>query len=152
MTLSPVAIATAIAALSPIDTDIKVYDLGSFLDGVTVRSTPALMPFAPRFISDVEFVPRSLGERLTRKSDFTYMMNWRFYYQRTGQNRKLSDVYAGLVDKSMNIVEAIIANDALSKGVDINMDNIGVYGVVDDSAGNTCFGCDIRFKVLEFMT
>lgn len=155
MTLSPVAIATAIAGLSPIDTDIMVKDLGNFLDAVTSRDTPVLMPFAPQFISDVKFVPRSMGEGLTRKSDFTYMMNWRFYYRRTGTSRKLSDVYDGLVDKTMNIVETIIANDSLSAepaAVNINLELIGTFGVVDDSAGNTCYGCDLKFEILEFMT
>ena len=152
MTLNPVAIATAIAGLSPIDTDIKIKDLGTFLDAVTSRDTPVLMPFAPQFISDVRFEPRSMGEGLTRKSDFRYMMNWRFYYQRVGTDRKQSDAYEGLVDKTMNIVEAIIANDALSTAVDITLDNIGVFGVVDDAAGNKSHGCDLRFNVLEFMT
>lgn len=152
MSLSPVSIATAIAGLSPIDTNIKVRDLGSMLDNVTNRATPLLQPFAPLFISDVTFQPQSLGAGLIRKSDFIYAMNWRFFFQPVGQNRKMADVYEGLVDKTTNIVEAIIENDKLATAVNITLERISVFGIVDDPARNQHFGCDIRLDILEFMT
>ncbi len=89
MSLDPVAIATAIAGLSPIDDNITVLDLGSMLDEVTERATPLLQPFAPLVLSDVTFETKSLGTGLVRKTNFTYGMNWRFFFQPVGQNRQL---------------------------------------------------------------
>ncbi len=52
----------------------------------------------------------------------------------------------------MNIVEAIIENDALATAIEISVARLSVFGMVDDPAGNEHFGCDLRFDILEFMT
>jgi len=149
MSLSPATIATAIAALSPIDTNIVVKDLTSMLDEVTHRDTPVLMP-APVWISKPEYEDQSLGSGTGKAADFWYTMNYRFFYQMVGTNRKIQDVYSGLVSKTFNIIESVITNDSLATAVLIKPDSISAFGVVTDPAENEFFGCDIGLRILEF--
>ncbi len=150
MALSPAAIATAIAGLSKIDTDITVKDLDEILDQVKPRDTPLLMP-GPEYIT--AFAPDILttGSGTGRFINVGYTINYRFFYSAVGAKRKLSTVYQGLTNKVLNIIETFLANDRLG-AIDVTPLSIDSFGVVPDPAGNQFFGCDMSFRVLEFMS
>lgn len=151
MSLSPTAIATAIAALSPIDTDIMVKDLDGILQEVSHTDTPVLMP-APRYVT--AFTPEflSTGTGTSRAVNVTYNLNYRFFFQILGSSTKIADVYQAFVNKTYKIQEAIFENDSLATAIDISPNTIEAFDVVFDPRDRQFWGTDMSFAVLEFQS
>lgn len=155
MAFSTVAITAAYAALTPIvatdNTSIKVVDLGGMPDAVETHHTPLLAP-APTFITNIGLEKVSQGSGLGAKINFSYNMNYRFFYRTVGMETRIAPIYAELVAATFGILSWVIDNDSAGGAIHLEPDTLSAFGTLKDPSDNLFWGCEIGIKVLEFLT
>lgn len=129
---------------------LNVRDIDLIPEAVAPRDCPVLYPRPDGLVSGFTVTPQSYGSGPTsgRKIDVTYSINYRLAYAPIGSGRGLFDVYNAMVAKVIEILDMLIANDALAS-IDITP-AIGTWGVVQDPAGGAFHGVDITLNVLDF--
>ena len=151
MPIQATTVATSIAALSPIDTDIIVLDLNKVKDKVTNRSKLLLMP-ASNFFSAPVLGPKSLGTGSTAQFNLIYILTYRFFYKPVAAARKRSEIMRDFVGKTTAIIDTIILNDTVTGAIDIRVVSVGAFDrVMDPSDTITFWGTDIGIQVTEFI-
>lgn len=147
MALAAVTIADSIAGLSVSGVTIK--DLDQIPQEVQARDCPILFPDPSRYVSDLSVGVDSFGSGSAKKT-VKYMLNYVFLYSETGVGRGLADNAAGVVTKVMLILDAFLANDALTGSIDITPLTT-TAGVVNDPSGKPFYGALLSFAVTEFV-
>jgi len=151
MTLNLRNVADAFAALSVSGLTIK--ELDGIPSEVGVRSS-LLIPL-PNYLTDGEVERDSFGASKAAMT-VSYTINYRLCYQPVGTTRVMTlDVFQGLVQMVGLIWDAVLAIDvfiaAHSEVVDIIPVSISNMGIVNDPADMPFYGCDLAFRVQEFV-
>jgi hypothetical protein len=147
MALSLTTVADSISKISVSGLTIK--DLDETLDNVTSRDTPVMMP-APEFISDINAEVMAMGTGAVKKLDVYYTLNYRFFFQEVGANRKLSDVYDAMIAQLSLLIDALLLNDVVTGAIDLQIASISGNGITVDPVGESFFGFDIGLRIMEF--
>ncbi len=151
MPIQATEIATAFAALSPIDTDIKILDLDAVKDKITTRSTPVLMPSFNFFTSPI-ITPDSFGSGSSAQYTIKYILTYRFFYKPVAAVPKRQQALPGFVGKTTAIIDNIIPQDTLLPSIDFKVVSVGAFDRVMDPSNVTDFwGTDIGIQVTEFI-
>ena len=151
MAIQATEIATAFAALSPFDGDIKIIDLDAVKDKVLPRDTPLLMPSFNFYTSPI-ITPDSFGSGSSAQYTIVYNLTYRFFYKSVAASRKRSQILQGLVGKTTAIIDNIIPNDSLLPSIDFRVASVGAFDQVMDPSNVTAFwGTDIVIQVTEFI-
>jgi len=144
MGLSVSTVTNSIAALSVSGVTIK--DVDEMLDEVIVRESGTLM-LAPEFFRDPVVERMDISKQ---KTNVSYTLVYRFFYLPVGAERGLSEIFQGLVDTTMLICDAIIANHAITGCIDMELEGVGAFGIVTDPTETEFFGTDISVRILEY--
>ena len=148
--MSSVKIATvadSIAALSVSGVTIK--DIDGIPEEVHQRNCPLMFPDPDDFVTSLTVEAMSSGAGTSGKNDVKYTLNYIFLYVPVGSGRYLADNIVGLVNKTVLILNELIANDAVTGSVDIDP-KPGKFGLVEDPTGNQFEGVRIAIDVHEF--
>mgnify|MGYP000848987976 FL=1 len=148
MSLQITTITDSIAAISI--SGVTVKSMSQLKDGWDAYDCPLLCPLPNEFVSAPSVVPVNMGSGTSRKIDFSYTLNYRYFHAPVGTG-DITDTWAALVTKAFVIFDAILANDAISGLIDLNLSSISNFGTVNDGANNVYHGFDISFRVLEFV-
>ncbi len=148
MTLQTAAIITSIAGYSV--TGVTILDADAMKDKVEVRDTPFLM-LAPTWFTKPEYTYDSYGTGVSAAITMKYVLVWRFFFAEVGVERGHADIFQGFIQKVTAIIDAVIANDATSDAVHLQVASVGPFGVVTDPVENEFFGCDIGISVMEYV-
>jgi hypothetical protein len=148
MAVAPVTVAASIAALSVSGVTLK--DMDEIPQKVEARDCPIFYPKPDGFLSDLEVEIDSFGSAAAKKT-FRYRLNYVFLHAAIGEGRGLFDVYADMVANIAALIDAIIANDALSGAVDVQLEGVSSVGPVPDPAGSMFHGCIFTLAVEEFI-
>ena len=84
------------------------------------------------------------------KKDVRYTLNYLFAYAPVGSTRGVKDIMSGMFSMLALIFNAVTENDALSGTVDITPRIAGSSTVIQDPAGNSFYGLQLAFDVLEY--
>jgi len=140
-------VADSIAALSVSGVTIK--DIDGIPEEVHKRVCPIMFPDPDGFVTNLAVTPQSFGAGTAGKNDVRYTLNYLFLFCPVGSGRYLADNAVGLVNKAVLILNALIANDAVTGSIDIEP-KLGDFGVLQDAAGNQFEGVRVLIDVHEF--
>jgi hypothetical protein len=149
MGLQIATIAASIAGLTIAGVTIK--DLDEIPTSVGTRES-VLTP-AGNFISDFSMERDSFGGGSTAKMTVEYILTYRFFYAPVGGHRNPTiEWIPGLVSKVSAIWDAFLEIDTLAGCVDIvPLPISGLERTVLDAADAEYYGCDLSFRVTEFV-
>ena len=143
------AIATVVDAISNLSVSgLTIKDMDQIPGAVDPRA-PTLLPL-PNFMSDWDFNRDSFGGGSIAKMDVHYVLNYRLCYKPIAAGRQI-EWFDNMVAMVGLIMDAVMAIDTMSGTVDIIPLGITNMGIVNDPADNAFFGCDISFRVMEFV-
>lgn len=147
MSLQIATVWASIGALSVTNLDIK--DIGEVTETYEIRG--AIM--YPNIESPITIaVPKrqSFGLGSLAKKDITYSLNYRLLYAPVGSGRGIKDIYSSMFVMVAGIFDAVAVSDALTGTIDINPRISSSSTTVKDPGGNSFYGLDISFDVLEY--
>ena len=146
MGLSADTIAASIAALSI--SGVTTKGLTTLPSAIDPRECPVLAPSVndPPFMTGLNVTRDSFGGLKT----ISYTQNWKLYAAPVGQGRGLLDLYPTLVTKALAVLDALIANDALSGSIDVNPEDVPQFGGISDPSGNWFHGAVFSIRCVEF--
>jgi hypothetical protein len=148
MGLQIATVAASIAGLTIAGVVIK--DLDEIPSEVGKRDT-VLAPL-PEYVTDPTMERDSFGGGSTAKMTVEYTLNYRFFLMPVGGTRNSTlEWMVALVDKVALIWDAVLEIDDFSGCVDIVPMSIANMGYVLDATDNTYYGCDLSFRVTEFV-
>ena len=137
---------------------VRVRDMDQIPAAVNVRDCPMLIPEPLNFIQNIVVVRDAAGAASYAPKTITYTLNYTFLFAPVGDDRTMGlSQYADMVKKVFVILDAFIANDAMTSGttydeiVDITPASVTEFGPVPDPAGGQFLGCRIAFLVTEFI-
>lgn len=148
MALQTAAIITSIAGYSV--TGVDILDADEIKDEVKRRAVP-LMMLAPNFFTQPKYIYDAMGTGAVAPITVKYVLRWRFFYAEVGTERGQYDIFQGFIQKVTAIIDAVIANDATSDAIHLQVVDVGTFGVVTDPTGNQFYGCDIGIEVTEYV-
>lgn len=148
MALKIPEIITSIAGLGV--SGVTILDANAIDDEIKRRATPIMM-LAPNFFNNPKYTYDSFGTGAVATITIKYVLLWRFFYAEVGVERGQADIFQGFIDKVALIIDAVIASDATTDAIHIQVSNVGAFGVVTDPTGNQFYGCDISIAVTEFI-
>lgn len=129
---------------------VTVLDKNKLKEGFTAYDCPVLIPRPNEFVSAPIITNVSFGSGSTRQLDVRYTLAYRYLHAPVGQGELLT-TWSDMVDNLFLIIDAILANDAITGAVDFSLQGITELGDVGDGSNNMFHGCDIIFNVLEFV-
>jgi len=148
MALRVATISNSIAALSVSGLVLK--DIDEIPAEVGDR-TPILIPM-PDYMTDFEMVRDSFGSGDTAKMTVQYTLNYRLCYIRAGAGRaNVLEYFDNMVSMCAAIMDAVLAIGVFTGAEDIVPVGIVNMGIVNDPADQPYYGCDLSFRVLEFV-
>lgn len=148
MALAGATVAASIAGLTVSGVTMK--GLGAIPESADIRECPMLYPNPDGFISGFDLAIDSFGSTAGKKTA-TYKLNYVFLHSKAGTGRGLFDEYADMVAKALAILDAVIANDAITGCVDIQPQDVLNFGPVSDPSGVLFHGAHLVFTVTEFV-
>lgn len=118
-----------------------------------IRQTPALVPIPNGFVSGYQQVRQSYGSNSApaAKYDVSYSLNYRLFYAEVGSGYSLAQIYPKMVAAAFAVIDAVLSNDLIAGCVDIQVEAIQSFGVVGDAVGKMYHGCDLSFRIKEFV-
>lgn len=124
---------------------LKIYDLNEMPQSV-MRDLPCVMP-APNFVTNFRPVNISIDRQ---EMDFTYNLNYRLFATPVGAGRGIHETYQKITAALALFLAAIATNHSITGAVDLQIENIGEFGVVKDPSDADFAGCSISLSVQEF--
>ena len=149
MTLQADTIAASIAGLSV--SGVTICDLDGIPEQVAARACPLLYPSPDGFLSGLRVERDSFGPAAGARKTVRYTLRYVYLHAPVGEGRGLFDVYKGMLQNTLAILDAIIADDALSGAVDVEPGAVTRFGPVTDPSGQVFHGCVIALDVVEFV-
>jgi hypothetical protein len=149
MALNIVAIAHSIASLSI--SGVTVHDIHDIPTTLTERDCPAFFPNPDGFVTGLQVTRDSMGLANTARKTVTYTLHYVYCHAPIGEGRGLFDIYSAFVTNAFAIIDAIIANDALSGALDMTVTDAANFGPVNDPAGNVFHGCEFALDIMELV-
>ena len=148
--MAGVKIATVLDSISKLSVSgVTIKDVDEIPQEVTERLCPILFPSPDGLVTGLTVTPQSFGAGTSGKNDVNYTLNYVYLHAPIGSGRFIADNVSAMVAKVVLILNALIANDAVTGSVDIEP-SIGEFGVIEDLSGNQFHGVTITIKVLEF--
>ncbi len=141
-------VADSIAGLSI--TGITIKDIDQIPDNASMLC-PLLIPRPDGFVTDISPSFESFGSGGTAKMNLEYTLNYVFLHSQIGSGINTYATFSDLISKLVAIIAKIMANDAITGAVDIQVQSIGEIGVVNDPAENEYWGVPLAFRVKEFV-
>ena len=138
----------SIAALSVAGVTLK--DVDEIPEAVLVRHCPVLFPDPDTPVSNVRVEPQSTGAGTDGLNDVRYTLNYVYLHAPVGEGRYITKNVSGMVAKAVLILNALIANDAVTGSIDIEPRIEGEFGVMVDPSGAQFWGFRLAIDVLEF--
>lgn len=149
--MSGVKIATVVSSISALSVQgVTIKDVDGIPEEVHSRICPIMFPDPDNFVTNIRIEPQSYGQGTVGKNDVLYTLNYVFLYTPVGSDRYVTKNIAKLVDKTVLILNAFVANDAVTGSVDIEPRVSGEFGRMADGVGNEFFGVKIAIDVKEF--
>ena len=148
MALQTTAIITSIAGYTV--TGVTIRDADAMYDEVKRRDTPLLM-LAPGWFGSIKYKYDAFGTGAVAPLTMTYILGWRFFFKETGVERGLKDIAQGFTQKVTAIIDAVIAADATSDAIHLQVVRVSKIDTVLDPVGNSFWGCDIDIEITEFI-
>jgi hypothetical protein len=140
-------IATSIAGLSV--SGVTIADLDGIPEQAHGRDCPLLYPKPDGFMSNLRVERDSFGPASDARKTVRYTLSYAYLHAPVSEGRGLFDVYQAMVQNTLAILDAIIADDALNGAVDITPGEVTRFGLVNDPAGSWFHGCVIALNVTE---
>ncbi len=147
MAIALTTITNAIAGLSI--SGVTVLDVDQIYGDMSRAGLPVLYPEPVDFVSNFRVSRDSQGGGSTALITIEYDLTYTFLHSPIGAERVLEG-YTQMVDKAMEVLDAVLAIDTLTGAVDILPTGIAQIGPVPDPAGNMYHGCRFIFHVVEF--
>lgn len=148
MALQIVTVTNSIGSLSV--SGVKMLDLDEIPPSGAIRA-PAMFPEPLNFITEFELERNSFGGGSQALFTVRYNLNYTFIYAPIGTGRTGLDLYDEVVSRAAAILDAVIAINTFSGGVNIEPVEVLEFGPVPDPAGNQFLGCRMAFRVTEFV-
>lgn len=148
MALQVQLITESIAALDIEGVNIR--DMNSLKESFDAYDCPLLSPRPNDFVSAPSVTAVNFGTGDSRKLDVSYTLTYRYFHAPIGTG-DLTDTWAAMVVNVFKIFDAILDNDALTGLIDLALSGVSDFGVVVDGGNNQFHGCDITFRILEFV-
>lgn len=145
MALAIETICTAIAGMTV--SGVTVYDIDTFPNEVKDRDDAVLMPKPDGFVTNFVITRDSFGGLKTVDYDLHYML----YFGAVGQGRGLAEKWSQMAVKLFAVLDAIIANDALTGTIEFTPQDVINIGPVVDPSGHVLHGAEIICSVKEFI-
>ena len=146
-TLSADTIAASIAALSV--TGLTIKDLDAIPQQVQARDCPIMFPDPTKFFSNLVVTVDTFGSNSARKT-INYTLSYVLLYAEAGEERGLYKVYQPLVQMALSVIDALLINDALNGCIDIQPQDVPIFGTLTDPSGKAFYGATYSFRVVEF--
>jgi hypothetical protein len=151
--------AFSITAVYPGDTansstSVYVMNTSTMKDDLSaeVARGPVLAPMPNGFFRLDKITIDALGSGANAKKSIYYTLTYRLFYCLQGAGRGFFDVYDAAVKTAMNVLNIVIANDAISGAINLwPMSQSPSIAPVTDAVGNEYWGCDFMFQVMEFI-
>jgi len=147
MAIALTTITNSIAALSI--SGVTILDIDQIPAEGTRAGLPVLYPEPGGFITNFVMVRDSFGGGSSAKMTLEYDLTYTFLHTVMGSDRAMAP-YDDMVDKAMEILDAIIALDELTGVIDIVPNSPLEFGKAADPSGNMFFGCKFVFHIKEF--
>jgi hypothetical protein len=148
ITVSFATVAHSIAALAVPGVTIKDIDeipaAGSLL-------CPIMFPQPSGTISGIQPVFQTVGTGGTAKIDLSYTLHYVFLECEAGSGINELAATAAVIGHLADILEVMLANDAVIGAIDSVPESIDEIGVIEDPTGNQYWGALLSFKILEFV-
>ena len=149
MAIALATVTNSIAALTV--TGLTIKDIDEIPTETGVRS-PMLIPGYP-LVTDMELVRDSYGGGSMAKMTISYTLNYLLCYTPIGAGRaNVLEYYDNMVSLTTALLDAVIAIDTFSGGIDIQPLPITSIGItVTDPSGTEYLGANVAFRVMEFI-
>jgi hypothetical protein len=103
------------------------------------------------YVTDIAVEVNSWGGAAA-KLTVTYTLNYRLLYKELGTGRTMTlEQISGLVSLIALVWDAVMAIDTIDGAVDVSVQSISNFGVVNDPSDNGWWGADLGFRVKEFV-
>ena len=149
MALNIATITDSVAAL-PIS-GVNVLSLEQVPTSLTARDVPCLYPEPVGFVSNLSARHVSFDSGAAAPKTVEYDLTYTFCFAPVGSGRLPLEQYGAMVEGAFRVLDAIIANDALSGAMDFQPKSALYFGLVSDPAGAKFHGCQLVFHVREFV-
>jgi len=147
MALAIATVADSISKLSV--TGLTIEDVDDMSVSIPTQN-PTLAPRADDYISNMELIYDSQGSGDVAQMTFRYDLNYRLYYKPVGSGIEL-EAFDGLVDMIALILDAVIGIVNLTGAVETIPTGTIRPGIVVAPDGTLHWGCDLSFRVMEFI-
>jgi hypothetical protein len=144
------AIANAIANLDLGRIDNKRFDQ---IPENAEMLTPVFFPRPDQFIRGIEITTDALGAGTNRLATLRYTLTYTYLHAQLGTGiGGLFATYPGMIKALAVIMNTMIANDYISKALDLELVDLAPGGfVAQDPAGKDYHGFDVSLKIMEFI-
>jgi len=153
-------VTAALAALGPSITVTKadgttgaidIRDIGAIPSAVNQADCPVLAPNPDNFITNLKPERVSFGGDAARKN-WTYNLNYVFYYAPALQGPDLFAAYGDMVNAAVTLLLYLATHTATIPGCqEILPLGVPQFGKQTDVGGTNFHGCKISFSILQFM-
>jgi hypothetical protein len=145
MALQIAAITAAVASLSV--SGLTVVDSNKI--PLSTAGKPMLFPEPLDFVTEFEGVRMAQQAGTGTPWDFTYTLNYTFWYCPIGSGGALES-YKPMLAMAFAIIDAMVAACDLNGAQDVHITMTDV-GPIPDPSGNIGLGCKIHFAILEMV-
>jgi hypothetical protein len=147
VTCSVNTVATAISGLTVSGVTIK--DITAIPDSAKMLC-PVLIPQPNDYMSGTKMTFETFGSMGTAKMNMEYDLNYVYLHCEAGSGINAFAPFSDLMTKLASILVVIMSNDKVNGLVDLQLQNVGNIGIINDPAGNSYWGVLLSFHVLEF--
>jgi hypothetical protein len=147
VTCSVNTVATAISGLTVSGVTIK--DITAIPDSAKMLC-PVLIPQPNDYMSGTKMAFETFGSMGTAKMNMEYDLNYVYLHCEAGSGVNAFAPFSDLMTKLASILVVIMSNDKVNGLVDLQLQNVGNIGIINDPAGNSYWGVLLSFHVLEF--
>jgi hypothetical protein len=147
VTCSVNTVATAISGLTVSGVTIK--DITAIPDSAKMFC-PVIIPQPNDYMSGTKMTFETFGSMGTAKMNMEYDLNYVYLHCEAGSGINAFAPFSDLMTKLASILVVIMSNDKVNGLVDLQLQNVGNIGIINDPAGNSYWGVLLSFHVLEF--
>jgi hypothetical protein len=125
----------------------------SDIDAIKAAADTRISTMIPNadYITDVVSEVDSYGASVAMMTLY-YTLNYRLLYKPLGTGRTMTlEQFSGLVAMVGLIWDAFLDIGEIAGCEDLSISSVGNFGPVEDPAGSGWWGCDLGFRVKEFV-
>ena len=146
---------SVIAAISALSVTLKNGKALKILDDSEIPESAAnlggvLFPKPDGFIKNLTATPQTYGSNGAEHMDVTYTLTWVFCDIPGGAGRSIGDNYTALIYDVIQLVNALVTNDAIYSACDMRIQEVPSFGIVYDPGNRAYYGTEIELVITEF--